>query len=70
MRHRIRGWDAEVSHEFGRPSPTLGLAKHFKFATLRATYDVADREAGLQYKRRCEAYFFCLCESVCLSNRV
>lgn len=52
VRHHIQGWDAEVAHEFGRPSPSLGLAKNFKFATIRATYDMADKEAGLQYRRR------------------
>eukprot|EP00983_Pelagomonas_calceolata_P040627 1137702-Pelagomonas_calceolata.AAC.2 len=52
VRHHIRGWDAEVAHEFGRAGPALGLAKHFKFATIRATYDTVDKEAGLQYKRR------------------
>uniref|UniRef100_A0A7S3VU95 Uncharacterized protein n=1 Tax=Dunaliella tertiolecta TaxID=3047 RepID=A0A7S3VU95_DUNTE len=51
VRHHIRGWDAEVAHEFGRAGPALGLAKHFKFATIRATYDTVDKEAGLQYKR-------------------
>ncbi|KAF5828846.1 hypothetical protein DUNSADRAFT_16982 [Dunaliella salina] len=52
VRHHIRGWDAEVSHEFGRAGPSLGLAKHYKFATIRATYDTVDKEAGVQYKRR------------------
>jgi hypothetical protein len=53
VRHHIKGWDLEVAHEFGRPSPVVGLAKHFKYSTLRATYDTAGREAGLQYQRRC-----------------
>ncbi len=52
VRHHIKGWDAEVSHEFGRGGPTLGLAKNFKFATVRAMYDTVDKEAGLQYRRR------------------
>ncbi|KAL6762785.1 hypothetical protein V8C86DRAFT_2510865 [Haematococcus lacustris] len=51
VRHDISGWDLEVAHEFGQPGALLGLAKHMRYATLRATYDTCDQEAGLQYKR-------------------
>mmetsp|Transcript_16058 Transcript_16058/g.34723 ORF Transcript_16058/g.34723 Transcript_16058/m.34723 type:complete len:366 (-) Transcript_16058:923-2020(-) len=51
MRHHIKGWDLEVSHDFARRAPRLGLAKNFKFATISASYDLQDKELGLEYSR-------------------
>uniref|UniRef100_A0A7S0RRL2 Uncharacterized protein n=1 Tax=Chlamydomonas leiostraca TaxID=1034604 RepID=A0A7S0RRL2_9CHLO len=48
-RYKLKGWDAEVSTVWGRPAPVVGLAKHFKYSTLRARYDVASQEAALSY---------------------
>ena len=52
VRHHIKDWDAEVSHEFGQAGAVVGLAKHFKFATLRGSWDTGAKEAALQYKRK------------------
>lgn len=51
-RYRLKGWDAEVSTEWGRPAPTVGVAKHFKYSTLRARYDITEKEAAVSYHRR------------------
>jgi hypothetical protein len=51
-RYRLKGLDAEVSTVWGRPAPTVGVAKHFKYSTLRARYDIAGQEAALSYNHR------------------
>ena len=49
MRHHISGWELDVSHEFSRRAPNLALRKRLRHATVSATYDVQDREAGVQF---------------------
>ncbi len=49
MRHKLRGWDLDASFDFGRRGPRLALAKSLRHATLSASWDVHEREAGLEY---------------------
>ena len=64
MRHRIKGWDLEVAHDFARAAPSLALAKRMKFATLAATYDPNAREMGVEYCR--SGLRWAMCRRICL----
>ncbi|KAG2497390.1 hypothetical protein HYH03_004546 [Edaphochlamys debaryana] len=53
VRHRISGWELDVSHDFGQgPKPALELSKTTRFGTLSASYDLATEQAGVSYRRR------------------
>ncbi|KXZ51948.1 hypothetical protein GPECTOR_11g72 [Gonium pectorale] len=55
VRHRISGWELDISHDFSRRGlkPTLALSKTLSnLGTLSATYDVATDEAGVSLSRR------------------
>mmetsp|Transcript_21347 Transcript_21347/g.36349 ORF Transcript_21347/g.36349 Transcript_21347/m.36349 type:complete len:364 (+) Transcript_21347:66-1157(+) len=51
VRHHVRGWDLEATHQFGQPGVAVGLAKHARFATLRGLWNTGSQEAAVQYKR-------------------
>jgi hypothetical protein len=51
MRYHLKGWDLEGSHEFGQEGVAVGVAKHWKLATARATWHTGSKEATLQYCR-------------------
>lgn len=52
VRHNLKGWDLDVQHEFGRRGPRVALMKSFKYASLSGSWDVHDREAGVDYAMR------------------
>lgn len=45
----MRGWDLDLSHEFGRRGPRVALVKSFKASSFAATWDQHSQEAGLEY---------------------
>jgi hypothetical protein len=53
MRHRIKGWAVELSHDFDRKGPVVGLSKALlknQEVVVAATYDTASQTAGLELR--------------------
>lgn len=50
-RHRIKGWALELTHDFGRQAPALGVVKKIgESGAAGATYDLSDRTARLRVR--------------------
>ncbi|KAF8065775.1 hypothetical protein HT031_002835 [Scenedesmus sp. PABB004] len=54
LRYRIKGWAAELSHDFDRAGPTVGLSKQLGAGDTRlaASYDTASATAGVELRGR------------------
>lgn len=52
MRYNIKGWSAEVSHDFDRRGPVVGLIKRIGSSgvTVAATYDTDEDSAGVELR--------------------
>ncbi|KAF6254750.1 hypothetical protein COO60DRAFT_1622452 [Scenedesmus sp. NREL 46B-D3] len=54
MRYNIKGWCAELSHDFDRQGPTVGLSKRLgdSGCSLAASYDAASSAAGIEMRSK------------------
>uniref|UniRef100_A0A383VAP3 Uncharacterized protein n=1 Tax=Tetradesmus obliquus TaxID=3088 RepID=A0A383VAP3_TETOB len=54
MRYNIKGWCAELAHDFERQGPTVGISKRLgdSGCSLAASYDTASSAAGIEMRSK------------------
>jgi hypothetical protein len=50
IRHHIKGWALELTHDFDRSGPLVGFSKKLGSGKVAANYDTADKSAGLELR--------------------